>query len=739
MKKSTKIAVSAPEPQSHVGADGLMTDKAAQTKIAALRAKDQKYHKASKRLTVVAASHRIAPPLSRFAVKKTIARAVKANAAKSDVAAIAKYAVRPPAPRVLTSVVLGTPEEVAKVYAPVTQPAIGKAAKPVKRAVAAPQPPTARPAAPDDVPAGRGGKKAAKEPAACKFKADDRVRVLPFAETNQPEQFGTVEGIDKNGTICIRVDKKYRGKKDDGLRDVTADQLEHAQMDLPLDAPAERTDRFTWQPGDVTIIEPEPIKVGAGGKLHDAIMADGFRYVASAGIAGNATAYGYDHKDGRAALITVAADGKQSWTLRTHIGGETGGKDTLSLAGALMARPSRSDLAVVPRPPAGPPPNVVRAVEMLGGVTLQRYDLDTLKGDKNYGRRVALLKKLLTTNRVLVADSGLRALESAFYSAVGAEGKNTAERARDFAARCKVLAAKSRTEKTRATKTAKAVVKAARRDSLLDRIVAGTILPPPEKPKSKAQRADELEDVREELAYALSVSDAQHPVPKADVDITIVPGDVGLLQDPSNGIVMMQMERENSQGAVVTYNNGSRVAAGVVPLATLKTLRPVPGVQDLIEFAHQLLHPLTAGVPVTPTAARLLTAVTNCKELSIVAEKTAKSKKFEAPAKAATKKSAGKPAVAKKPKGEAAPRKASTYRLLNAAKKVWSAFGGQKKTIVDALVKAGAVGAKATGLTAAALTDATGIASKNVAFYMSVWQNEAKTGAVVVEKVAPAA
>ena len=96
------------------------------------------------------------------------------------------------------------------------------------------------------------------------------------------------------------------------------------------------------------------------------------------------------------------------------------------------------------------------------------------------------------------------------------------------------------------------------------------------------------------------------------------------------------------------------------------------------------------------------------------------------------------PAVAKKPKGEATPRKASTYRLLNAAKKVWSAFGGQKKTIVDALVKAGAVGAKATGLTAAALTDATGIASKNVAFYMSVWQNEAKTGAVVVEKVAPA-
>ena len=730
MKKSTKTAVSAPEPQSRIGADGLMTDKAAQAKIAALRAKDQKYHKASKRLTIVAASHRIVPPLARFAVKK-------ASAAKSSViVAPTTPAARPHVPRVLTSIVLRTPEEVAKAYAPVTQRAIGKT---VKRAAVVPQPPASHPAASDDVPAGRSGKKAVKKFAAPKFKADDRVRVLPFAETNQPQQFGTVEGVDKNGTICIRVDKKYRGKKDDGLRDVTADQLEHAQMDLPLDAPAERTDKFTWQPGDVTIIEPEPVKVGAGGKLHDAIMADGFRYVASASIAGNATAYGYDHKDGRAALVTVAADGKQSWTLRTHIGGETGGKDALSLAGALMARPSRSDLASVPRPPAGPPPNVIRAVEMLGGVTLQRYDLDTLKGDKNYGRRVALLKKLLMTDKVLVADSGLKVLETAFYSAVGAEGKNAADRARDFAMRCKALAAASRTEKMRATKAAKTLVKAAKRDSLLDRIVAGTILPPPAKPRSKAQRAEELEDVREELTYALSVSDVQHPVPKADVDITVVPGDVGLLQDANNGVINMQMERENSQGAICVYNNGSRVAAGVVPLATLKTMRPVPGVQDLIEFAHQLLHPLTVGVPVTPTAARLLTAVTNCKELSIVSEKTAKSKKFEAPAKAATKKSAGKPAVAKKPKGEAAPRKASTYRLLNAAKKVWSAYTGQKGEIVKALVKAGAVGTKVAGITAAALTDATGIAAKNVAFYMSVWQNEAKTGAVVIEKVAPAA
>ena len=59
--------------------------------------------------------------------------------------------------------------------------------------------------------------------------------------------------------------------------------------------------------------------------------------------------------------------------------------------------------------------------------------------------------------------------------------------------------------------------------------------------------------------------------------------------------------------------------------------------------------------------------------------------------------------------------------------------------VVQALVKAGAVGTKVAGITAAALTDATGIAAKNVAVYMSVWQNEAKTGAVVIEKVAPAA
>ena len=113
--------------------------------------------------------------------------------------------------------------------------------------------------------------------------------------------------------------------------------------------------------------------------------------------------------------------------------------------------------------------------------------------------------------------------------------------------------------------------------------------------------------------------------------------------------------------------------------------------------------------------------------------------KFEAPtsvkspAKSTGTKTPAKKAVAKKePKGE---RKASTFRLRNDAKAVWSAFTGQKGEIVGALVKLGAVGAKAAGVTTAAICKALPkVAPKNVAFYMSVWQT--KTDPAVVEKIA---
>ena len=108
-------------------------------------------------------------------------------------------------------------------------------------------------------------------------------------------------------------------------------------------------------------------------------------------------------------------------------------------------------------------------------------------------------------------------------------------------------------------------------------------------------------------------------------------------------------------------------------------------------------------------------------------------KKFDAPKSALTKETTKTAKKAAKKSEAAAPRKACTYRLINNAKKTWEAFGGQKGDIVKVLVKSGAVGAKATGLTAAAITEATGIGSKNVAFYMSKLQ---KTEPVVLEKIA---
>jgi hypothetical protein len=187
---------------------------------------------------------------------------------------------------------------------------------------------------------------------------------------------------------------------------------------------------------------------------------------------------------------------------------------------------------------------------------------------------------------------------------------------------------------------------------------------------SAAQRLEEAAATAREL-HALAVTAEAIAAPKPDADVTIIPGEVGLLEDPKNGIVMMQLEKENSQGAICVYNNGSRVAAGVVSPETLKTLRAVPGVQDLIGAANQLLNPLVPTVPVTPTAARYLTAVIHCKELTIMADEkvaTAKTTKFAAP-EGATKKTAAKKVAAKAAaKAEKTPKAAKPAKVAREPK-----------------------------------------------------------------------
>jgi ABC-type transporter Mla subunit MlaD len=181
------------------------------------------------------------------------------------------------------------------------------------------------------------------------------------------------------------------------------------------------------------------------------------------------------------------------------------------------------------------------------------------------------------------------------------------------------------------------------------------------------------------------------------------------------------------------------VAAGVVPTEVLNTLRS-KSTDDLIRDVNQLLHPITAGVVVTPVAERHLTAVlAHCKESIEMANKkaaetAAKTKKFAAPA-AASKKAAkaDKPAkAAASAAGDA--RKSSLFRLLNDTKAAWSAFTTQKGEIVAAFVKLGAVGKTAAGVTRAQLIAALPeVPDKNISFYLSKWQP-----AGIVEKL-PAA
>lgn len=58
-----------------------------------------------------------------------------------------------------------------------------------------------------------------------KFKEGQRVRLLPFEI--EPEQFGTVLGIEGTDVILVEIDKQYRDNLwDDGFREVPVEQVE---------------------------------------------------------------------------------------------------------------------------------------------------------------------------------------------------------------------------------------------------------------------------------------------------------------------------------------------------------------------------------------------------------------------------------------------------------------------------------------------------------------------------------
>jgi len=446
-----------------------------------------------------------------------------------------------------------------------------------------------------------------------------------------------------------------------------------------------------------------PIEPPAKSLFHKAVKMVGFKFLQAARNE-DAVAYGYAHRDQRAVLITAQKDGTESWAVKWPGGGEengmTGGTELAAFVKALkitttkhlagLRRTARvlaetqakaaalaeaqleaakdTDVAVVAEPPVtqllpgGPPDHVCRAIVMLGELTGKRYDMDLLRGDKHYGDRVALLRAIFNRGRgqYKASETGITNLTTAFYTAVGPSGKNAVAKSKSFSLCAADIAQAFKLAQRLAKRIERTTMKKVARVTAAERSLPGEVLPTYKRP-SKGQRTKEREEAKQDIATKLAVSPEQPAVPHPDVDVVIVPGDLRLLEDPVNGLVMIQMERANSQGAICVYNNGSRVAAGVVPPETLIKLRPVPpdvahgisGNEMLLQAANQLLTPIIPGVPVTPVAARHLTAVVHCKELIPMANTTAPvsaAKKFAPPAKVAGK---GKKATPKVTNGAA--------------------------------------------------------------------------------------
>lgn len=375
------------------------------------------------------------------------------------------------------------------------------------------------------------------------------------------------------------------------------------------------------------VAAPKQWKPRENSVIHKALLEAGFTYVSTPEpVSGALVHHGYNHKDGRAAVhgheqsevIT-----QEFWIVAYPGRDSERGTDVEEFRNLLKREAKEAEHKAAQLVPA----HVIRAVEMLGGYSKQRYELSMLDGKKMLGARIKLLSRLLRKD-VAQKDATHAALVTTFFSAVGTGEGTAKEKLAEFIRRCKAIALAERKSKMAAKKAEKETIQKALRATVLERTVPGTILPAAEKKSKKQRAAEQAQAAKDVIALAVTAEPLAAPRPDAVIE-TIVAADVRLLEDGSNGLVMLQVERANSQGAICVYNNGVRVAAGVVPTEKLKTLRTTKDV-DVLEAARQLLNPVVPNVPVTSTATRHLTAVLHCKEL--IAMNTAKAKKFAAPA-----------------------------------------------------------------------------------------------------------
>ncbi len=366
----------------------------------------------------------------------------------------------------------------------------------------------------------------------------------------------------------------------------------------------------------------------------EVLTARGFQLTEERHLDPKTLAAGYTSPDGTAVIWVTNCLGTSWSLLRPGAPEPVTGEGDAGLALAL-------DTAPVPRScKSTEQDRLVSALRQLGG----DYSLACLTGENGYGLCMRVLKKLRNVSAVPARDCTPARVEAALALALDVPTKlRNGARMAQLAIRAEQLMK----DVYRAEKAARRAEAVRIAKLLRGRPVVAGAAPKPLKRKSQRVRAAERAALQAELKERIEDRETQPPLatPKPDATVVVRAADVRLLEDPENGLVLLQVEKENSQGAICVYNNGVRVAAGVVSPETMKTLRPIPGA-DIIQAANQLLNPFVESVVVTPVAHRHLTAVLDCKEIKPMTATAvvtpSKSAKFAPPTKVAGKKPSAK-------------------------------------------------------------------------------------------------
>jgi hypothetical protein len=502
------------------------------------------------------------------------------------------------------------------------------------------------------------------------------------------------------------------------------------------------------------------------------ILAAGFTFVKTANGAD-----GYQHKDGRAVLV-----GDGGWMLAQPDGSKTASGDVKPaqqlnyLADVLKhkAQIVKTETRV---------PRETDALMKLGWATTWKFDPASLAGDKSFSVRMKLAKAVHGSLEARAKHATVKALRESFMTMIGMAGQPWNAAAIKQAA---AEAAKAKAKATKEEKAfiAKEMARTAVERSVPGDITPPPPLPSRQSAKQQAaanlavakelaasgkkdfatsktytvtdKKGDKVELRRYDaqwtpsadpgaMSHAGSLYEAATGIKLAQNGVLVtldeskakvvsedakclVPTECALLEHVDTGVALLRLAKPGLHGgAPCVYNDGSRVVLGVVSMTTLAKFRVIENA-DIKSAAKQLLAPVVASVKMTTEAESHLTAVLHSKEIADM--ETKNTKKFEGPTtakKTAAKKTAAKKTAAKKTAIKSAKpateRKSSLFRLKGDGKNTWGGFTGQKGDIVAAFKKLGAIGAKAKGVTRAALIAALpDISANNISFYLSKWQ-----------------